>query len=314
MKKMTHKKQIDFSDYKFRSSQMHFLMVGNIGLSDKEQIDLKILLDRKNEGIKPLTATMQLNLEKLLDKEKSKELPKTMQTELRKIHRAETYNRNFSFTNKYVQKGLKEEDEAITTYMNYRNANGNRTFFMKNDTRLFNDWISGEPDLGENKPIDQWEEGWDIKCSWDLSSFPFPEDKLINNYVYQNMAYMWLTGAKKWTTVSVLVNGSERLINNEKQKWYYALDAPDQSDKYFEEYIAKCREIERMMIFDYDRFVKLNPGHLLEIQKDEWHGEGFDIPLEDRIIEKTVERDESVIEEMKNRITIARNYLNSLNK
>lgn len=305
---------IDFSNYKFRCSQLFLLMTGTIGLTEKEQAKLDGLVERKAEGAKPLTSNMEIDLKNLIIKKNDKSLPKTMLSELRKIHRAETYNRNFSFSTKYTQKGIQEEDEAITLYMNYRNSIGIKTFFMKNDTRLFNDWISGEPDLGENKPIDQWEEGWDIKCSWDLSTFPFPEDELVKNYYWQNQGYMLLTGAKKWTTVSTLVNGSERLINNEKQKHYYALDAPAENEKYFDEYISKCRDIEKQMIFDYDRFVKINPGHLLEITKEEWFGEGYDIPLEDRIIEKTVEFDESAIEDLKERIAIARKYLNSLNK
>ena len=85
-------------------------------------------------------------------------------------------------------------------------------------------------------------------------------------------------------------------------------------DKYYSEYVNKCRDVEKMMIFDYERFIKVNPFHNMEISKDEWYGEGFDIPLKDRVLEKTVYRDETFLKELKERVVIGRKYLNSLNK
>ena len=126
---------------------------------------------------------------------------------------------------------------------------------------------------------------------------------------------MDLTGAEKWTTVYCLVNGTEHLVNNEKQKHFYALNMPGNADdKYYDEYVNKCRDVEKMMIFDYERFIKVNPFHNMEISKDEWYGEGFDIPLKDRVLEKTVYRDETFLKELKERVVIGRKYLNSLNK
>ena len=116
---------MDFSKYRFRASQSHLLMVGTIGLTDKEEDELKKLVDRKMDAVmgdaKSLTPLMEEKLKFLREKKKNKELPKTMRNELRKIWRAEKHKRNFLFTNKYVQKGIQQEDEAITMYMLFRN-------------------------------------------------------------------------------------------------------------------------------------------------------------------------------------------------
>jgi len=131
---------------------------------------------------------------------------------------------------------------------------------------------------------------------------------LDSRYEWQDLVYMDLTGAKKWKTVYVLVNTSEDLLHKEKQKWFYALNM-HVSDDNEQKYIETCRELEKLHIFDYDKFVKTNPYHDLTISKSEWD---FDIPIKDRVIEKTVEFSEEKIEFLKNRVKIAREYLNSL--
>jgi hypothetical protein len=319
------KTKVDFSKYQFRASQCHKLMTGTIGLSNNQRAERDGYLQRKIEhaegNAKPLTAIMEQKLIDLNIIDKEKTLPKTMISELRTIHRAETYNRNFTFTNKYVQKGIQQEDEAITNYFIYRNEKGLRTMFRKNELRLKNEWFSGEPDLGEEGiEITKWKEGWDTKCSWDLSTFPFPDDELDSNYISQNQVYMNLTGAEKWTTVYVLVNGTEHQINNEKMKWFYSFNQPETDSEDYQKYLQKCKEVERMMIFDYDRFMKIFPYHDMVHTKEDWFEtvnpstglKGFDIPLEERVIEKTVQYSPEYIIELKERITIARQYLNSL--
>lgn len=306
---------IDFSKYKFRASQMHFLMVGNIGLSEKQEEELQALLNRENDPkAKPLTNNMKEKVKELLEKKAKNELPLTMKKELRKIHRAERYNRNFIFTNKYVQKGIIQEDDAILLYQEYRNSVlGINTHFLKNDQRLENDWFSGEPDLRPQDGI-----GFDTKCSWSLESFPYKEDKLDGNYEYQNQVYMDLEGVDKWITVYVLINGLGTHLYNEKLKHYYAMGQPEQNEHDEEEienynkYVEVCRDLEKMMIYDYDEFVSNSENPPLEISKEEWFGEGYDIPLEERVIEKVSERNEETLTEMKKRIVIARKYLTEL--
>ena len=85
-------------------------------------------------------------------------------------------------------------------------------------------------------------------------------------------------------------------------------------DKYYEEYIEKAKLCERMLIFDYDRFVKLYPFHDMLITRDEWYEEGLDIPIKDRVCEFTVEYDHEYIEMLKERVEIARKTLKEMSE
>lgn len=315
--------KIDFSEYRFRASQVHKIMAGTIGLTDNEKSELSGLLkrkmdhslgnkDEKGKPIKALTPNMLDRVDELTKKKKDKTLPKTMQSELRRIHRMETYKRNFPFTNKYVQKGIQQEEEAITNYQMYLMAKGVKTLFTKNEKRFYNAWLSGEPDIIDNpKKIT---EGWDTKASWDLSTFPFPSDELDPQYKGQNQSYMDLTGARKWTTVYCLVNSTEHQLNNEKMKWFYAFNQPDEENnpEQYHKMVEKQKEVERMMVFDWDRFKAQFPFHHFEHTEEEWKDSGYDIPLAERVIEKVSIYSPEYIMGLQERIKISRNYLNSL--
>lgn len=302
----------------FRASQMYKIMGGTIGLTEAQTAELTKYVQRawnsRSGPDKPLTDVMHAKMLSLFDKKRNPSLPKTMMTEIKKIYLKQKYDRDFPFTNKYVQKGIWQEEEAITAFQQYLLMTENRNQrFTKNSTRLFNGWVQGEPDLGPiNVPINEWEEGWDIKCSWNLDSFPLAGEELDQEYECQNQTYMWLTGAKKWHTVHALVNGTEHLLFLEKQKFFYAMGSPAEKDQFYDEYIQKVRDVEKMYIYDYDRFVKHNPYHDLEIKRSEWMEKKYDIPLEERIIVRTSYASEEWRKEAKERIKIARNEISKL--
>lgn len=354
MKNQKNKTMKDFSKYQFRASQSSKLLTGTIGLTDTQKDRIEELLTRKvtkkgltekqQETFDELSAkselteaetknfdaleikknsfigvspSMQIELDELIALKKKpllEQIPKTMKTELRKIYRSEKYNRNFIFTNQYVKKGIIQEEEGITLYQQFRKiVKGINTYFTKNTERLFNDWLSGEPDL-RPMVISGLKVGFDIKCSWSLETFPFEEDELNPAYESQNQSYVDLEDADMWITAFVLVNCTEDQLFMEKLKWYHACEKPnDPDDKYYDEYIEKCKEVEKMMIYDYDRFIeRYNP--LLEISREEWFENGYDIPLNERVIEKVSYRDKEFIEELKKRISIGRDYLIHLSK
>lgn len=311
------------NNIEFRASQAHLICGGTIGLTDVQKNKLQGYIDRqelaKVGDAKPLTPNMILDMDKLLDVRNNPTLPKTLQSEVKKIYRAEKYNRNFEFTNKYIQKGIWQEEEAITTYQSWLKAQGKNVFFKKNDVRLHNGFITGEPDLIIGNDIKNCKEGADIKCSYSLESFPFESDTLTDNYELQNQCYMWLTGAKKWTTAYCLVNATEHQLHTEKQKWYYAVgmhDTAGMTDEKLLElenlYEEKSRNVEKMLIYDYDRFVHVNPGHLMSFTREEWYGNDLDIPIQDRVIEKISVYDPEKIEFLKERIELSRSFMMTL--
>ena len=315
--------KIDWSTYRFRASQIGKIMTGSLPVKGEYKTRIEELENERDtltniNGRKvKWTENKQSELDRLIEKENTpvfELLPKTMITELRKIHRAETFNRNFSFTNKYVQKGIAQENEAISVYKTFLG----KSLMLNNKVRLENEFVSGEPDLTDTNDVDNCNEGYDTKCSWELETFPFKDDKLDSDYEYQNQTYMWLTKTNKWTTAYVLVNTTEDLLHKEKMKWYYALGSPEEhlEEEYerYLEYEKKCKELEVRLIFDYDKFVKSNPNHLMFIDKIEWFEKGYNIPLENRVIEKVSIYNQNIINDMKERIIISREYLSHLDK
>ena len=90
--------------------------------------------------------------------------------------------------NKYTEKGLLLEDEAIELSGVMRNR-----FYTKHKGRLSNDFITGECDVldSANSLI------IDTKCTWDIGTHPFFKDEAAEKvkkagYDVQMQCYMWL--------------------------------------------------------------------------------------------------------------------------
>lgn len=215
----------------------------------------------------------------------------TCKRKLIKIHREIKYNRYYSFTNKYTEKGLKMEQDAITLYSRFRKDN-----YKKNTERIENDFFTGEPDIRIKG------ETIDVKCSWSLDTFPHVlTDKPDKAYEYQGYGYMSLDNADKHTIVYCLVNSPLNLLIKEKEKLWYNLDQPSDQN---EDYLEGKMEIERNMIFDLDQFKRDNPNYDLDTK--EWI---YDIPIPERIVEFTVERNNSELEKIYKRIKECRSWM-----
>lgn len=308
---------MDFSDYNFRASLSYFLAVGTIGVTDDQENEIKLLEKERDTGINvngnkcKWTDAKKEKLKKLVYSKENPSLPKTIETELRKIYRSEKYNRKFLFTNKYIKKGISQEEESFTTYQNWlKEVKGIKTFLKNNKERIEDDFFTGETD-SHKEFHNTFDYGFDIKTSWSLETFPFKEDDLESRYQWQDLVYMHLNKIKKWKTVYVLVNSTESTLHNEKMKYFYAYDM-DKSDINEEKYNDVCKDLEKLHIVDYNKFIEYYPGHQMNISKDEWFKNDLDIPLKDRVVEKTVLYDENKINFLKERIGIARKYLSNL--
>lgn len=231
-------------------------------------------------------------------------LGKTAQSYLHELYVSTKYGRVKEYSNKYIQKGLAVEEDAITLLTVML-----KIMFKKNTERINNAFITGEPDIYVGDDILKASEGYDTKASFDIFTFPGPDDEIDEIYEWQNHGYMALTGAKAWTTAHCLVNATPEIIMGEKRKVFYALDCPNDEDPV---YRNKCIEIEKNMIFDMGLFRKHFPGYDLDCR--EWT---FDIPKEERVKLFRVERDENKIKQIYEQVAkcrehMKRTYLNIL--
>jgi hypothetical protein len=147
-------------------------------------------------------------------------------------------------------------------------------FIYKNEESFSNDWITGTPDVNTDILLD-------VKSSWDATTFPFFEDELSNkDYFYQLQGYMWLTGKQTSFLCYCLINTPFEIVEDEVRREHWKQQSIDESQ-------------------DIRDFVEAKHN--------------FDhIPKEKRIKTFVIERDENVIEEIKTRIELCREYYNQL--
>jgi len=192
------------------------------------------------------------------------------------------YGRYKDISNKYMEKGTLAEEDSIDLYSIVK-----KQYFEKNKEKIENDYFIGTPDLYLGESVLKANLIIDIKSSWSIFTFYETMLKPLNkDYKYQLNAYMDLTGAKEARLVYCLVNTPIHLVEDEKKKtmWKMGIIDPDTDEAYLE----ACRRIELNAYYD-------------------------DIPEEDRYVDFIIERNDTDIERMHNRIIEARNFLNQLN-
>jgi hypothetical protein len=221
------------------------------------------------------------------DKDK---MGKTCKSKLHEIYKELTTHRKREYSSKYIDKGIRCEEDALTLLSRYK-----KQFFVKNKERINNKFLSGEPDIIATA------EGFDTKCSWDIWTFPDFENELDKGYEGQNHGYIALAEKEKWTTVYCLVNAPTDLIDKEKKFIYYELGMPEDTNP---DYIERCIEVEKNMIFDMKAFKAHNPYYDLACK--EWT---YDLPIEERIKEFVTERSQAKLDAIYQRVEECRGYL-----
>jgi hypothetical protein len=205
------------------------------------------------------------------------ELSKTAKSHLKKVYAKEKYGREQDIITKQMQKGTEVEEESITLLSRVL-----KKMFYKNDQRLNNKYITGLPDIYEGESIHNAEEITDIKSSYDLFTFlPNIGEPLDRDYYYQLQGYMALSGAKRACIAYCLVDTPEHLIDSEKWKLFKAMDVISEESP---EFIKEAQKIEKGMRFG-------------------------DIPKEERVLLFPVERDETAIAKIYEKVAKAREFL-----
>ncbi len=229
-------------------------------------------------------------------------LSETTKSALLEIYIQQKYGRYKEISNKYIEKGVAVENDAIDLWRRERNQ-----IVFKNETNFKNEFITGTPDLlikdgGAviNVP--------DIKSSWDIHTFIDAKlNDISKDYYWQGQAYCWLTGAPKATFCFVLVNAPVQMIDSEKYRLSLRMNLIDPQSN--PEFIKKAQRIEKNMIYDMPTFLAENPHANLESDLSEWC---YDIPVQERIHEKVVEFDADAIAKLQERVPMWREYLNTL--
>lgn len=151
------------------------------------------------------------------------------------------------------------------------------SFIYKNDEFFENDWVKGTPDVNTDEVL------LDVKSSWDATTFPFFETEIPNkDYFYQLQGYMWLTGKQQSMLCYCLVDTPIDMVEDEVRRAHWKLHK-------LEEDLDLRDEIQRKHQFS-------------------------SIPKNRRVKVFYVQKDEAVIEQIKLKIELCREYYNALMK
>jgi hypothetical protein len=177
---------------------------------------------------------------------------------------------------KYTMKGKLVEDDSIMMLSRIDSQT-----YTKNDVRFRNEYLQGEPDIivsEDGKAV----KIIDIKSSYDFATLLANIGSPLNPlYKYQVQGYMALTGALEAEICYCLVNMPQEIVNAEKKKIFYALNATTEESPEFK---AKVERLENSMTFD-------------------------EVPIKERVVRFPVPRDEEMINKIYNRVLMSRKWL-----
>lgn len=148
-------------------------------------------------------------------------------------------------------------------------------FVVKNEESFENDWITGTPDVLTKTLLA------DIKCSWDGNTFPLFDTELKNkDYFWQMQGYMWLTGLKQAELVYCLMDTPHQIVEDEVRRAHWKAGLIDED-------IDLREAVQSQHTFSH-------------------------LPNSLRIKRFIVEKDEKAIEQIKEKVELAREYYEQL--
>lgn len=242
--------------------------------------------------------------------ETAKKMLKAMVAEIR-------YGRKKRLQNKYVKKGLAVENASLELYSEFKGEE-----FSKNPKRKTNDYFTGEVDILLLDKYGKEEECRDIKSRYDIDSFmDHIGEEMNKDNKCQLLAYCDIFGTSKATIANCLTNNDFGLIRDEIRRAAYEFKPEELTDS-FNVPLWRIIEIAKDQIFDYITFIEFLrteiDGHELRLLKEGSHpneeaqqmfNSFVEIPLDERVIEQSIEADEDEIEAIKSRCELAREYL-----
>jgi hypothetical protein len=191
----------------------------------------------------------------------------------------ERYGRGGDILDRYIDKTNGTINQACDLYTKHH-----KTLFKRNEFPLSNRYIVGTPNLFTGPIIHEAGTTICIRHTWNIKEF-FKKTinrPLVTHHYWKLQGHMALTGATSATIAYVLVNTPAGLIAEALTKLQREMRVTNPgTDKAFQ---RAATEYERMAIYD-------------------------DIPLQERIIEMSIDRDDKAIERMYERIKFLRKWM-----
>lgn len=165
-----------------------------------------------------------------------------------------------------LKKGKMAEEESITLLSIYENV-----FYKKNNERVENEYLSGEPDIYTGNSIMEADIITDIKTIWDYPLFLKKiHQKLENGYLEQVQGYCDITGAKGGRIARCLVSLPFEIVQEMKWKVAKKLDAISvESPEFLKEWVKweYSMNFDNIPVEGRVHIIKINTFSPIERQK-----------------------------------------------
>lgn len=204
---------------------------------------------------------------------KSEEISKTALAQIQERWLRDQFGIKREIWSKAMDKGIECEDDSIDLF-----ARVHGLFNLEKNQEYFeNDHFTGTPDLITEDCI------IDIKSSWDGNTYPWfqdPNQIPSKDYYYQLQCYMDLCGKDRAILAYCLVNAKEDMIQDEirRQAWQHKM-------------------IETTNEFDDKVRAQMEYDHIPEIL---------------RVKTFEIEKDQDMIDQMKERVELCRKFYNEM--
>ena len=148
------------------------------------------------------------------------------------------YEYRTELTNKYVMKGIHQEQDSIDLLNAVRFEN-----YKKNEKRVENEWLSGCCDIITEDII------IDIKSSWSLETFPATSYELkdLSEYEWQGRAYMWLYDRPRFELCYVMVSTADDILSDYDSYAIHKVDHIDPAKRITSIRFERDKELEIQM-------------------------------------------------------------------
>ena len=141
-------------------------------------------------------------------------------------------------TNKYVMKGIHQEQDSIDLLNAVRFEN-----YKKYEHRAENEWLTGSCDIITEELI------IDIKSSWSLETFPATNYELkdLSEYEWQGRAYMWLYDRPRFELCYVMVSTADDILSDYDSYAIHKVDHIDPAKRITSITFERDKELEIQM-------------------------------------------------------------------
>lgn len=271
---------MDFSQVRINCSRIHMIMAPSKDAITEGQLDK---IEKYLSKEKPLTEKQQQELNFLLDKRDSTpevSFSGSAQAYLLFLYRVRKYGRQYSMRGEIsdaILKGLKKEKSAADLISE---AYGIKLFIDKKQIK--NDHLVGAVDVMDAETIELSNHVYEIKNSYDLSSFLRAMNKPLDKKHYLQMqGYLGISGKKYGEICYCLTEHPEEVIQQQKDIIMLEMCPDGIINDRFERY---WEFVERKLRYS-------------------------DIPARERVFSHLVERDDTIIDRIYNRVEDARTWL-----